>query len=157
MVATLHLSVARFDASTIHSLLDDKSHLDSTRELYKAYTYGGTYEEEEEGGEEEGAGDNFHPMYEYDQYNDEYDDTYDSHHVTATDTVSTEELFSVKRLNEKGLYRRRFESSSEEEGEEEAREVCGIGTCVASFPDPWYLRREPGNETATCVLLATML
>ena len=64
------MSVARFDTSTIHSLLDDKSHLDSTRELYKAYTYGGTYEEEEERGEEEeegeeeeGAGDNFHPMY----------------------------------------------------------------------------------------------
>ena len=79
-------------------------------------------------------------MYEYDQYNDEYDDTYDSHHVTATDTVSTEELCSVKRLNEKGLYRRRFESSSEEEGEEEVREVSGIATCVASFPDPWCLR-----------------
>ena len=133
LVATLHLSVARFDASTIHSLLDDKSHLDSTRELYKAYTYGGTYEEEEEGGEEEGAGDSFHPMYEYDQYNDEYDDTHDSHHVTATDTVSTEELFSVKRLNEKGLYQRRYESSSEEEGEEEAREVCGTATCVYSL------------------------
>ena len=122
LVATLHVFVARFDGSTIHSLLDDKSHLDSTRELYKTYTYGGTYEEE---GEEESAGDG-HFMFEYDQYNDEYDDTYDSHQVTATDSVSTEELFSVKRLNEKGLYRRRFESSSEEEGEEEAREVSGM-------------------------------
>jgi len=113
----------RFDASTLPSLLDDKSHLDSTRQLYKAYEYGGSYEEDE--GEEVAAA-GFDLTFEYDQYNDEYDDTYDSHHVAAADSVSTEELFSVRRLNEKGLYRRRLMGSSEEEEEEEeeAGEVC---------------------------------
>ena len=68
-----------------------------------------------------GAG--FDLTFEYDQYNDEYDDTYDSHHVAAADSVSTEELFSVRRLNKKGLYRRRLMESSEEEEEEEEAEV----------------------------------
>lgn len=85
--------------------------------------YGGSYEEDEG---EEVAGASLDLTFEYDQYNDEYDDTYDSHHVAAADSVSTEELFSVRRLNEKGLYRRRLMGSSEEEEEEEeeAGEVC---------------------------------
>ena len=96
---TIFFFSSRFDGSlNPSSLLDDKSHLDATRDLYKAYEYGGSYGYQEEG-EREGQGEELPFLFEYDQYNDEYDDTYDSHNVGAADQVSADDLFTVKRYN----------------------------------------------------------
>ena len=89
------ISLPRFDGSlTSSSLLDDKSHLDATRDLYKTYEYGGSYGYQWEG---EGQEEELPFLFEYDQYNDEYDDTYDSHNVGAADEMSADVLFTVKR------------------------------------------------------------
>ena len=94
---THFLFPSRFDGSlNPSSLLDDKSHLDATRDMYKAYEYGGSYGYQGEGEWEE-RGEELPFLFEYDQYNDEYDDTYDSHNVGAADQVSADDLFTVKR------------------------------------------------------------
>lgn len=94
----------RKDRSTISTLLDDKSHLEATRELYSTFA--------SEGGEGGEGG------FLFDQYDDEYDDTYDSHSVGAQDAVSTDDIFTVQRLNEKGLYQKQFTAASDEETED---------------------------------------
>ena len=85
------------------SLLDDKTHLSSTRDKYRSYEVetpwmGYVSEEralqlEAEGGVA-GMGMGIEM---YDPYNDEYDDTYDSQNVGAADNDSADELFTVKR------------------------------------------------------------
>ncbi len=79
----------RFDPTSSSTILNDKTHLEETRDTYQQYDVetNWTYEESGERGND---------RYEFDQYSDEYDDTYDSHVVGAPDN-STEDLFSVKR------------------------------------------------------------
>ena len=89
--------------------MDDKSHLERTRERYKAYEIETPWDyiSEEQAGvienlEEEEQLDVLVAMApqvwgSFDKlYDDEYDDTYDSHNVGASDDA-TDELFAVKR------------------------------------------------------------
>ena len=101
---TVLFSSFRYDRITVSSLLDDKSHLSTTREKYKSYEvktpWVGYISEERalqlqvEGGVAAGMGIGIQM---YDPYNDEYDDTYDSQNVGAADNDSADELFTVKR------------------------------------------------------------
>ncbi|XP_065885281.1 activating signal cointegrator 1 complex subunit 2-like [Dysidea avara] len=61
----------------------------------------------------------------FDQYEDEYDDTYDTHNVGAADADSADEMVSVKRLNEKGLYAVHYENEEDsgKENQEDTTEV----------------------------------
>ena len=96
------LPFVRYDPTTVSSLLDDKSHLLSTREKYKAFEIETpwSYVSEDqalqlqtEGGVADiGIGNEI-----FDPYNDEYDDTYDSQNVGAADNDSADELFTVRR------------------------------------------------------------
>ena len=77
--------------------MDDKSHLSSTREKYKAFEIETpwSYVSEDQAAQLEsdmGMG-----IGTFDLYNDEYDDTYDSQNVGAADNDSADEMFSVKR------------------------------------------------------------
>ena len=84
------------------SLLDDKSHLSSTRDKYKAFEVETpwSYISEDQafqlqtvgGVADIGMGNQI-----FDPYNDEYDDTYDSLNVGAADNDSADEMFTVKR------------------------------------------------------------
>ena len=97
----------RFEGTSTASVLDDKSHLSTTRESYRQYenetpwTYGDL--ESGDGTEPElsrmqfGMSGMQAEVYEFDQYSDEYDDTYDSHLVGAADNDSSEELFTMRR------------------------------------------------------------
>lgn len=96
----------RFDPVSAGSLLDDKSHLEGTRERYRAFEvetpWDYTSEELAARAEFEGEGSSLivvpQVMAGFDAlYNDEYDDTYDSHSVGAADD-STDEQFTVQRL-----------------------------------------------------------
>ena len=97
------LLIFRYDRSTVSFLLDDKTHLSSTRGKYRSYEVktpwmGYVSEEralqlEAEGGVA-GMGMGIEM---YGSYNDEYDDTYDSQNVGAADNDSADELFIVKR------------------------------------------------------------
>ena len=80
---SIFVTCHRKDRSTISTLLDDKSHLEATREHYSTFA--------SEGGEGGEGG------FLFDQYDDEYDDTYDSHSVGAQDAVSTDDIFTVQR------------------------------------------------------------
>lgn len=78
------------------TVLSDKSHLKHIRDVYKNFEY-----ESNDPGEcldEEGDGEDRQKyLCDPDMYNDEYDDTYDSHVVGVTDSVTTDEVFAVKR------------------------------------------------------------
>ena len=98
--------VFRFDTSSVASVLSDKSHLEGTRERYRAYqiqTPSWDYLSEEQAatlGAESGMGMangmlGAEPGFEM-LYDDEYDDTYDSQNVGAADDA-TDEQFVVKR------------------------------------------------------------
>lgn len=92
----------RYDPATAASMLDDKSHLSSTRGMYKTFEVETpwSYVSEEQalqlqtGG---GVADIGMGIQMFDPYNDEYDDTYDSQNVGAADNDSADELFTVKR------------------------------------------------------------
>eukprot|EP00731_Ephydatia_muelleri_P012141 Em0006g1035a len=114
----------RYNPSSVAAVLSDKSHLKHTRDVYKNFEYESN--NPDECLDEEGDREDYQRSYlcDQDMYNDEYDDTYDSHDVGVADSVTTDEVFAVKRLNEKGLFQRRF-SSSEDEDEEEEEESSG--------------------------------
>ena len=91
----------RFDSISTGSVLNDKTHLEGTRERYDAYkieTEGDYISEEqlskmlEDGFASRVVGYGYNLMYE-----DKYDDTYDSRNVGAADDA-TDEQFIVKRL-----------------------------------------------------------
>ena len=100
-------TLSRFDSGGVASVLDDKSHLQGTRDRYRAYEVETPWDyiSEEKAGELESCGnmeavmEELHPgRAEFDlMYDDEYDDTYDSHNVGAADDAN-DELFVVQRL-----------------------------------------------------------
>ena len=92
---------SRYDRTTVSSVLDDKSHLSSTRDKYRAYEVetpwmGYVSEEKAQQLQMEGGVTGM-GIEIFDPYNDEYDDTYDSQNVGAADNDSADEIFTIKR------------------------------------------------------------
>ena len=85
----------RYDPPSVAAVLSDKSHLKRTRDLYKNFEY--ETNDPDECLDNEGGAEDYQKLYLFDQYNDEYDDTYDSHNVGVSDSVTTDEVFAVKR------------------------------------------------------------
>ena len=85
----------RYDPPSVAAVLSDKSHLKRTRDLYKNFEY--ETNDHDECLDNEGGAEDYQKLYLFDQYNDEYDDTYDSHNVGVSDSVTTDEVFAVKR------------------------------------------------------------
>lgn len=87
----------RYNPSSVAAVLSDKSHLKHTRDVYKNFEYESN--NPDECLDEEGDREDYQRSYlcDQDMYNDEYDDTYDSHDVGVADSVTTDEVFAVKR------------------------------------------------------------
>ena len=98
---TIHVHVCcilpRYDPLSAATLLSDKSHLKHIRDLYKNFEYESN--DPFECLNEETVRENYQKSYLFDSYtyDDEYDDTYDSHDVGVPDSVTTDEVFAVKR------------------------------------------------------------
>ncbi len=88
-----YIRLPRYDAPSGSAVLNDKAHLEATRDLYQQYDVE-TNETYQGPGEEGGA---LEDRYEFDQYSDEYDDTYDSLVVGAADNDSSDDPFSMRR------------------------------------------------------------
>ncbi|XP_064394350.1 activating signal cointegrator 1 complex subunit 2-like isoform X2 [Halichondria panicea] len=131
----------RFDPTSSSAVLNDKTHLEETRETYQQYDVetSWTYEEPREWGGVSGD------QYEFDQYSDEYDDTYDSHVVGAADNDSAEDLFSVRRLNDKGRYSRHY--SQFPDLNESSEEQSSGASHMTRPPSNVTILKRPSNDS----------